>query len=118
MRYKPYTIYQIKGPSSHFDVDIGWIIHSYDQAGDRVIETSPYKDKVIVEYRTDIVQGGLIREDSKWFNYDVISDACSDNYALSKRLPFKLKIGSASAYSAIKNTFCRALRNIEIVPYE
>ena len=121
MRYKQYTIHLARNTTSgmtFFDVEIGWdIVSSYDQSGDRVVENSPYKDKVTVTYRTDVVQYGLIREDSEWFNYDVIIDAIRGNYALNIRTPFRV-VAVNTMYAAIKRTFCNALRNIEIVPDE
>lgn len=116
MRYKQYTIHLARNKTS--GVTFLWdIISSYDQSGDKVIESSPYKGKIIVTYRTDIVQYGLIREDSEWFNYNVISDAIRGNYFLAVKPPFRAK-GDISIYSAIKNAFCKMLRDIEIVPDE
>jgi len=122
MRYKKYSIHLARNKISgmtFLDVEIGWdIITSYDQTGDRVTENSPFKDKITVTYRTDVVQYGLIREDSEWFNYDVIIDAVLNNYALNIRTPFRVVAASTTMYAAIKRTFCNALRNIEIVPDE
>lgn len=120
MKYKGYSIHLSKNNTSgmtFYDADVGLIVYSYDQSGDKVVESSPYKGKIIVTYRTDIVQYGLIREDSEWFNYDVISDAIRGNYYLAVKPPFRTK-GDLNIYSAIKKAFCKALRNIEIVPDE
>jgi hypothetical protein len=118
MRYKRFKI--AKTTTVHGRIDIHQVTIEIEEHiphdatyNDLVSDSSPEKGKILVLSADNKKRIGYIREDSIWFNYDVISDSIMGNYyMMGKRAPAGL--GANSMFGAIKRFFCEAIMNIEI----